>query len=449
MALTAKRVARLRQTPGRYLDGGDLGRGLYLQVPRSKARGGQATDPGGASWLLRYELKSPTSKNGRRERWLGLGPLADFNLKEARDRARAARQLLADGIDPLDRKKADKAAKALAAAKAITFREAAQAYFDQHAKKWKNAKHRAQFLSTLETYADPIIGALAVADVDIGAVLKCLEQKHEDYPGQRLWDAIPETASRLRGRIEAVLDWAATRGYRKGDNPAAWAGRLDTVLPARGDFQKPKHHPALPFTDVSAFILALREREGIAPRALEFLILCAARTGAVIGAMRDEIDFEGKVWTVPPDRAGAKIGDDQDKPRRIPLSERAIEILKALPVEEGNPHLFIGGKAGRGLSNMAMAELMKDMAFASTTPGRLATVHGFRSTFKDWVSECTNYPNHVSEAALWHAVADKVEAAYRRGDLFAKRSRMMNDWARYCASPKRDASVIPIRKGGG
>ena len=216
-----------------------------------------------------------------------------------------------------------------------------------------------------------------------------------------------------------------------------------------------KHHPALPFEDkpekglvgVANFIVALRGREGIAARALEFLILCAARTGAVIGATRDEIDFTQKVWTVPPERAGAKIiaNDDDPKPRRIPLSDRAIDILKALPQEDDNPHLFIGGKKGCGLSNAAMAELMKDMAFSSTTPNRLATAHGFRSTFKDWVSECTNYPNHVSEAALWHAVADKVEAAYRRGDLFEKRRRLMNEWAKYCATPIRSGDVVPIR----
>jgi integrase len=457
MALTAKKIEQVRKIPGRYIDGGDLGRGLYLQVT-----------PGGASWLLRYDVKcaprttKPLKGNGREtdrhERWIGLGSLTDFSLKEARARAKAKRQLLADDIDPIEQKKAEKAAKALAAAKAITFSEAAQAYFDQHAKKWKNAKHRAQFLSTLETYAYPIIGRLAVADVDIGAVLKILEQKHENYPDQRLWDAVPETASRLRGRIEAVLDWSTTRNFRSGDNPAAWTGRLDTVLPARGDIQKVEHHPALPYADnnprypyaphgVATFIVALRNREGIAARALEFLILCAARTGAVIGATRDEIDFKEKVWTVPPERAGAKIvaKDNNPKPRYIPLSDRAIEILTALPIEDGNPHLFIGGKKGCGLSNAAMAELMKGMAYPSTTAGRLAVPHGMRSTFTDWVADCTNYPNHVSDAALWHAVADKVDAAYRRSDLFAKRRRLMNEWARYCESPPVDAKVTPLR----
>jgi integrase len=230
---------------------------------------------------------------------------------------------------------------------------------------------------------------------------------------------------------------------------------LDNVLPARGDVQTVKHHPALAYSDVADFIVALRSREGIAPRALEFTILTAARTGAVIGATRDEIDFENRIWSVPPQRAGAKIivGDEAPKPRRIPLCDRAIEILKSLPAKKGNPYLFRGAEAGLGLSNAAMAELMKDMSFPSTTPGRLAVPHGFRSTFKDWVSETTNYPNHVSEAALWHVVADKVEAAYRRGDLFEKRRRLMNDWAKYCSLPKRDASVADLsarrRKVGG
>jgi len=429
--LTAKRIAKLRKIPGRYLDGGDLGKSLYLQ-----------TYPGGASWLLRYE------RNGK-ERMMGLGSLADFTLKEARERARAARQLLADGIDPLDMKKADKAAKALAGAKMVTFEEAAKQFFNGHEKKWRNAKHRAQFLSSLATYAFPKIGKLVVSDVDTPALLRVLEQEYRsrpDSPAQRLWDAIPETAGRVRGRIEQVLDWATTRGYRKGDNPARWAGHLSNVLPARESIRKVRHHPALDYKSIPAFMAELRAKNSVSARALEFLILCAARTGAVTGARWDEIDFAAKIWSVPPERAESKISGDA--PRRVPLSDRAIEILKGLPVEEGNPYLFIGGKAGAGLSGAAMAELLKDMAWPSTTPGRLATVHGFRSSFKDWVAEETNTPNFVSEAALWHAVADKVEAAYRRGDLFAKRRKLMASWAGYCAQPvikKSDNVVVPMR----
>jgi integrase len=434
--LTAKKIEQLRKTPGLYLDGGDLGRSLYLQVGKWDKEQKRRV-AGGASWLVRYELKSATSKTGRRERWLGLGSLADFNLKEAREMARKTRQLLKAGIDPLDQKKADKAAKALAAAKALSFEQASRQYFNQNQNKWSNAKHRAQFLSTLQTYAFPKIGGLLVADIDTGEVLRVLEQ---DYKGQQLWNAIPETASRLRGRIETVLDWAKVRGSRTGENPARWEGHLEHKLPNRSKIRKVRHMPALPYANVPAFMAALRQREGIAARALEFLVLTAARSGAVVGATRDEIDFESKIWSVPPERAGAKIvvNDDNPKPRRIPLSDRAIQILKALPIEAGNPHLFVG------LSRVAMAQLMQEMKFASTTPGKLAVPHGMRSTFKDWVSEETNYPNHVSEAALWHAVADKVEASYRRGDLFEKRRKMMNDWARYCSMPKRDASVADL-----
>lgn len=439
MALTEKRIAKLLRQPGRYRDEGDGAvRGLYLQVTE-----------GGASWLLRYEIKCEPrvtekgNETDRRERWMGLGAFADFSLKEARGRARAKRQLLADDIDPLVQKAADKSAKALAASKAITFEEASRQYFNQHQKKWKNSKHAKQFLSTLKQYAFPKIGRMAVSDVDTGAVLKVLEARHPDYPDRSLWEAVPETASRLRGRIETVLDWAKTRNYRNGDNPARWEGHIEHSLPARSDIQKVKHHPALPYAEIPAFMDALRKRKGIAALALEFSVLTAARTGAVIGATRDEIDFQEKVWSVPPSRAGTKIiaNDDNPKPRRIPLSDRAIEILKELPTEDGNPHIFIGGKKGCGLSNMAMAEMVKGLAFASATPGRIATVHGFRSTFKDWVSECTSYANHVSEAALWHVVADKVEAAYRRGDLFEKRRRLMSEWARFCCT-------APVAKGG-
>jgi integrase len=370
---------------------------------------------------------------------MGLGSLRNFSLKQARERAKQKRQMLADGIDPLEQKKIDKAAQTLAAAKAITFEEAARKYLAQHQAKWSNAKHRQQYLNTLKEYAFPKIGRLAVADVDIGEVLRVIEP---------MWADKTVTANRVRGRIESVLDWCTTRGYRKGDNPA----RLKYLsLPQRGKIHKVKHHPALPYADVSTFMTALRQRNGIAARALEFTALTAARTGAVIGATRDEIDFEQKVWTVPPGRTGAKINDEQAdaKPRRIPLCDRAIEILRALPQEDNNPYLFIGSSGRRGLSITAMGRLMQEMAFASTTTGRLAVPHGLRSTFKDWCSDCTNTPHALSEAALWHGVADAVEAAYSRTDWFAKRRRLMNDWARYCSTPKREAGsgkVVDLRQ---
>ncbi|HXO70915.1 MAG TPA: site-specific integrase [Bradyrhizobium sp.] len=245
----------------------------------------------------------------------------------------------------------------------------------------------------------------------------------------------------MRGRIESVLDWAKVSGFRQGENPARWKGHLDKALPRRSKVARVKHHPALPYIEVPEFISELRLIDGLSARALEFTVLTAARTGAVIGGLLVELDLGGKIWTVPPERSGTKIGGEEPKPRRVPLSDRALEILKALPREKGNPYIFNGAKTGAPLSNMAMLELMRDLR-----PGYVP--HGFRSSFKDWCAEATNYPGEVSEAALWHVVADKVEAAYQRGDLFEKRRRLMSDWARFCNSGRGSASraskVVPI-----
>lgn len=417
--LTAKRIEKLLKANNgqrRYLDGGDLGRNLYLQIY-----------PNGASWILRYVIDGI-------EHWMGLGSLKDFSLKEARERARKARQLLADGIDPLATKRAARAARLAASAKLITFAEAAKQYYNQHEKKWKNQKHRQQFLSTLTQYAFPRIGQYSVSDVDTNAILKVLEQTHE---GERLWDRVPETANRLRGRIEMVLDWATVRGYRSsGDNPARWRGHLSNVLVARGEGRKVQHHPALPYAEISHFMADLRIRDGVAAKALEFCILTAARTGEVIGATWPEIDLKTKLWTVP---AGRIKGG---KEHRVPLSDRAIAILTGLPTEDGNNFIFIGPSAGNGLSNMAMSSVLSRM-------GRTGiTVHGFRSTFMDWAHEQTAFPKVVIDMSLAHTVGDKVESAYRRGDLLDKRRRLMADWARYCAQPAiktSDGVVQPLR----
>jgi integrase len=389
MGLTEKRIARL-MVPGRYGDGNRSG--LYVQVKGPKNR----------SWLLRYE-------RGGRERWMGLGSLTVFNLQEARERARKARQQIADGIDPLDARTAERAQRALEAARSITFEQAAQAYYDAHQASWKNAKHAAQFLSTLRDYAFPKIGRLSVADIDTGQVLKCIEP---------IWAGKTETASRVRGRIEAVLDWATVRGYRKGDNPARWKGHLSEVLPSREKIQKVVHHAALPFADLPAFMAELKQREGIAARALEFTILTAARTGEVIGATWDEVDPEHKTWTIPAERMKAK------KEHRVPLSAPALEILNALPREEGNEHAFIGPRRD-GLSNMAMASVLRRMKHDDIT------VHGMRSAFRDWAAERTNYPTEVVEQALAHTVGSKVARAYRRSDVLAKRARLMDEWAKF------------------
>jgi integrase len=405
--LTAKGIARLLKRPGRYRDDGPA-RGLLLCV----------TGSNNASWQLRYEI-------GGKERWLGLGSVRDFSLKEARERARAARQKLADGIDPLAAKRDERTAKALAAARTLTFAEAATQYFDQHSAKWTNRKHRAQFLSTLRAYAFPVLGKLPVSAIDTGLVLKVLEPH---------WPTKAATMSRTRNRIEAVLDWCGVRGYRSGDNPARWRGHLDQVLPAVAKVAKVNHHAALPYSELPAFMTDLRTHEGVTARALEFLILTGARTNEINGAQRDEINFGEKTWTVPAPRMKAK------KDHRVPLSGPAIELLRALPREEGNGHLFIGVQRGAGLSHSSMAVLAHRLR-----PD--VTVHGFRSTFRDWASERTNFPPHIAEMALAHTVGNAVERAYRRGDLYDKRRKLMEAWARYCMSKPTEAiaKVIPLR----
>jgi integrase len=407
--LTVVKVATLSD-PGRYPDGG----GLYLQVSKWRTK----------SWLFRFE------RDGR-ERQMGLGPLAIVPLKDARERARAARRLLLDGYDPIEHRDTDRIARRLETAKGVTFKDCAAKYIAAHGPSWRNEKHRAQWQSTLATYAYPVIGDLPVALVDTPLVVKIIEP---------IWHVKPETAGRVRGRIESVLDWAKVSGFRQGENPARWQGHLDDLLPRRSKVRAVKHHPALPYAEIPAFMAVLRGREGSSARALEFTVLTAARTGAVIGATWDEINLEANLWTVPPERAGTKITGDQPKPRRVPLSNRAVEILRSLPREEGNPHVFIGARKGKPLTNMAMLKLMKGMR-----PGYVP--HGFRSGFKDWCSETTNYPNEVSEAALWHSVADKVEAAYRRGDLFTKRCVLMEEWAAFCGSDKRNGQDVNLRRG--
>jgi integrase len=404
VGLTVKQVARLVQ-PGRYFDGN----GLVLQIVSETNR----------SWLFRYQ------RNGR-ERWLGLGPTHTIDLVEARERARKARQQLLDGIDPVEQKKAEKVTRQLAEAKALSFEQAATAYYNQHEKKWKNAKHRAQFLSTLKEYVFPTIGKLPVGSIDTPLVLKCLEP---------MWATKTETASRVRGRIESVLGWATVRQYRSGDNPARWKGHLSEVLPARSSIAKAEHHPALPYDRLPEFMAALKQREGAAARALEFTILTAARTGEVIGARWDEINLDDKIWTVPANRI--KGG----KEHRVPLSDAAVAILESIPTERGNEYVFIGPSKGRGLSNMAMASVLKRMNREEIT------VHGFRSSFRDWAAERTNYQNHIVEMALAHVVGNAVEAAYRRGDMLQKRQRLMSDWAQFCMSPPAGSSdnVTPLR----
>jgi integrase len=400
--LSNMKVASLAE-PGRYGDGG----GLWLQIGPT----------GGKAWVFRY------MKEGR-ARHMGIGPLHTLSLKEARDRARRLRQFLLDGVDPLLAKRANDAETG----KHVTFAESADKFIAAHETDWRNEKHRAQWRSTLASYADPVFGRLPVAQIDMPLVLRVLEP---------IWTAKPETAGRLRGRIERVLDWARVRGYRHGDNPARWRGHLDKLLPAQHKSKRVRHHPALAYVQMPAFTERLRDNSAISARALEFTILTAARTGEAIGATWAEIDFAAGLWTIPPGRMKAH------REHRVPLCDRVLEILTSLPREEDNPHLFVGGRKGTGLSNMAMLQLLRGM-----DGGAGLTVHGFRSTFRDWAAETTAYANHVVEAALAHVVADKVEAAYRRGDMFDKRRRLMADWASYCGSPPAErGDVVPMRAG--
>lgn len=399
MQLTAKRVTRLVKRPGRYHDG----HGLILVV----------VNPNNASWQLRYQ------RNGR-ERWLGLGPLHTVTLKDARERARAARLQLLDGTDPIDVRRAERAK----ATQVMTFKAAAEAYNALHEQKWHNAKHRKQFLASLACYAYPVLGDMTVSAIDTAAVLRVVEP---------IWLSKTETANRVRGRIENVLDWATVRGQRSGVNPARWKGHLAGVLPAPGAVARRIHFSALPWPKIAAFMAELRTRDGIAARALEFTILTAARTGEVVGARWSEINLETETWVIPAARMKSR------REHRVPLSPRAVEILSTLYREGGNSHVFIGTRTGAALGNMAMPDVLEQMGQSDVT------VHGFRSTFRDWAAEATAHPNHVVEQALAHTIGNAVEAAYRRGDLFEKRRQLMNDWAQFCGRPTAGA-VFRLRR---
>jgi integrase len=383
--LTAVKVERASKR-GLYGDGN----GLYLQIAKH----------GTKSWLLRYML------NGQ-ARNMGLGPLHSVTLAEARERAREARSQIAQGHDPLSGKKVH--ARNLSR----TFDVCAREFIEAHGPTFKNPKHRAQWGSSLAAYASPAIGSPPVSLVDTARVMRVL---------QPIWHKVPETASRVRQRIERVLDWAAVQGFRKGENPARWKGHLDMLLPAKGKVKKAEHHAALPYADLPAFMLELDGKKSISARALEFAILTATRTGEVIGATWSEVDFDSKLWTIPAERMKA------GKEHRVPLCDRAVELLKALPRDDDR--IF-------PLSNMAMLNLLKGMRPDLTT-------HGFRSTFSDWARDTTSYPRDVIEAALAHAIESKAEAAYRRGDALEKRVRLMADWSNF-ASGGFGGDVVQLR----
>ena len=394
--LTAMQVQKLSK-PGYHPDGA----GLYLCV---KATGGK-------SWIFRYRF-------GGKEREMGLGPLHTFTLAEARDRALQQRKLIADGIDPLAQKHASTLQRKLAEASIITFDTAAASYIASQRHGWKNEKHAEQWTNTLATYASPVFGAMPVQDVTTELVMRVLSP---------IWAEKTETASRVRGRIEKVLDWSKTQGYRQGDNPAAWRGHLENLLSAPQKTKNVEHHAALPYQRMGTFMLELRTMPGTAARALEFIILCNVRTSEAIEATWQEIDLEAKLWTIP--AARMKAG----KEHVIPLSEPALELLQAIKQAE-SPFVFPGGKKDKPLSNMACLALLKRMGRADLT------VHGFRSSFRDWAGETTGHPREVIEHAMAHQLKDKAEAAYQRGTLLQKRRALMDEWAAYCAKPSEKKS---------
>src|SRR5262249_53422952 len=392
----------------------------YLQVTKG-------TKGINRSWIYRYTLAGKT-------REMGLGSLDLYGLAEARALALGARRLRPQGIDPVEHRRAARAQKQLPDAKAMTFRQCADAYVASHRAGWRNADHAAQWSSTLATYADPIIGALPVQSIDTALVLKVLQQhvEAERGPAGEFWQARPETASRLRGRIENVLDWARVRGYRAGENPARWRGHLDHLLPARSKVRKVKHHAALPHTELPAFMVTLREQQGVAARALEFTILTAARKGEVIGMRWSEIDLAEKAWMVPAQRM--KSGREH----RVPLSARALVILQemqALRPADADAYVFT-------IKKKSMLDLLHTLR-----PG--LTVHGFRATFKTWASDRSSIQREIVEVALAHTIGSKAEQAYQRGDLFEKRRRLMQQWATFCtAAATAHGKVVPMQRRG-
>ena len=395
--------------------------GLHLQI----------TPGDGRSWVLR-------AKVGTLRRDIGLGGFPGVTLSQARDKAREARDKIERGIDPVEERKATKAALVAAQRRGLTFADAVDKALAAKLDAFKNAKHRQQWENTLATYASPDLGKMLVQDISTQDVLRVL------HP---LWIDKTETASRLRGRIEAVLSWATVAGHRTGDNPARWAGNLKELLPPPSKVATEGNHPALALDDAADWFSALQTREGFGARALEFLTLTAARSQEVRGACWDEIDMDKALWIIP--GARMKMG----KEHRVPLPTRAVALLKALPRLDGNPLVFPAARGGQ-LSDMTLSATMKRMheaevakggaGFIDRTSKRPAVPHGLRSTFRDWVAERTNYPGDMAEVALAHKISNAVEASYRRGDMIEKRRRMMTDWADFMGGMVKRGKVVRI-----
>jgi integrase len=416
-------MAVKKAKPGRYAVGGRSADGLLLQV----------LDSGARSWILRYSWGTrPSSgeKHGgkpvQRRREIGLGGYPAVSLTEARGKAADLKRKIADGIDPIEEKRASRRAVLVGRGPEVTFAEAAKQYIADHSPSWRNEKHAQQWENTLAKYAEPVIGKLSVRDVSVGHVLQIIKP---------IWSTKTETAKRVQSRIESIMDWSKAHGYRDGENPAAWKGHLDQLLASPNKLKSKGHHPALPANRLGKFMQQLRAQQGNGARSLEFVILTATRSGEVRGARWEEIDLKKKVWTVPADRTKTR------KEHRVPLSPSALAVLKSLPRKE-EADLVFPSPSGKVQSDATLAAVIARMHEAEVKAGRIgyvdpkqlktATPHGFRSTFRDWTAEHTNYPREVAEMALAHAIGNQVEAAYRRGDLFEKRSALMGDWAAFC-----------------
>lgn len=406
--LTPLEVKRASE-PGYYNDG----LGLYLVIDRK--------GPGCKSWTLRYKIDG-------RSREMGLGSASVFTLAEARERALAARKMIADGVDPIDHRRKQRLTRKLAAASVRSFEECTRALHESKRSEWRSPKAAAQWLTTMETHVFPMLGLMNVADVTTEHVVRALSPT---------WTSMPVTAARLRQRIEQTLDYARVHGHRTGENPARWAGHLSALLPSPAKLQRQnlEHFPALPYAKIGAFMHDLREREGTAERALEFLILTCVRSGDVCGAVWGEIDVEAKLWTIPAARIKAA------REHHVPLSDDAMKLLEAMPRGADHEPVFTAPRGGR-LYDVALTKVLRRMGI----PAEIASVHGMRSTARDWAGEMTAHPREVIEHALAHKLGDATEAAYARGTLLRKRAVLMADWARYCATVPGEAKVLPMAK---
>lgn len=403
MKLTAA-FAKNTSNPGLYGDGNNL----YLRVTKS----------GTKSWIFRWR-----DRNTNKLRDLGLGSYITVSLKEAREKAREARKLLDNGLDPKQERDRERAERRALAATMLTFDQCAEHYIKAHAPSWRNKKHVSQWRNTLATYASPVIGGLPVADVSQAHVMTILKP---------IWEDKTETATRVRQRIENILDWATASGFRTAANPAKWKGHLDQLLAKPTKVKTVRHHRALPYSEIYTFMSELRKVKNTTSRCLEFTILTAARTSEAINARWDEFDLDAGIWTVPASRIKA------GREHRVPLSSAALKVLKSQKGQDST-YVFPGTRKGKPLNNIAMLKYVQKS-------GKDVTVHGFRSTFRDWAAECSSHPREVAEMALAHRIGDATEQAYQRGDLLVKRKNLMNAWAKHCAMKPITGNVVSISK---